>query len=129
MPSRKKPSTFPLADITPEQRVELDRVEREAFLRYEGPLDELEKALGMLRLGHHMGWKPLVVAHSKRTIAKYEEVLGIKLSEIFGPEGPSARRSVGYRIALQLKNFWKAVSGETAVPDRQLVTRDAPKGT
>lgn len=125
MSKRKSPSTIPMAQITVEQDEELRRIEREAFLNFEGQFDELEKALGILRLGHHVGWKPLVLIHSKRTIAKYEAILGIKLRDVFEPEGPSAQRSVGYSIAKKLSNFWKAVSGETPIEDRQEFTRAA----
>lgn len=119
MVRRTQPSKFPLAKLTEAQRADLDRLEQEAILHYQGGIDELEKALGLLRLGHHVGWKVLVVMHSKRTIAKYEEILGIKFSEYFGPTGPSSDRSMAFRIATKAKNFWKAVSGETPIPDRQ----------
>ena len=129
MPRRKQPSKIPLAEITLAQEDQLRRIERDAILNFEGQFDELEKALGILRLGHHVGWKPLVLIHSKKTIAKFEEILGIKLRETFPAEGPSADRSFGYRMAKQLANFWKAVSGETPIEDRQKFTRDTPEGT
>lgn len=119
MPRAKQPSKVPLKTLTDEERVDLDRVEREAILNFVGSMDELERALGMLRVGHHVGWKVLVLVHSKKTIAKYEEILGIKLREYFPAEGPSSQRSLAFKIASQLSNFWKAVSGETSIPDRQ----------
>lgn len=123
MSKHKTPSKIPMAQVTVEQEEELRRIEREAVLNFEGQFDELEKALGMLRLGHHVGWKPLVLIHSKRTVAKYEDILGIKLREVFPEEGPSADRSLAYKIARQLSNFWKAVSGETSIPDRHKFSR------
>ena len=84
-----------------------------------GNIDELEQALGMYVLGRHLGWKVLVLVHNKRTLRKYEEILGIKVREVFPEEGPAATRSVGYRFAKTLSNFWKAVSGEITVPDRR----------
>jgi hypothetical protein len=129
MPRKQKPSAIPVATLSEDQHAELNRIEREAFVNYEGPFDELEKALGILRLGHHVGWKPLLLIHSKRTIAKYEEILDIKLREIFPPEGPSATRSVGYKVAKKLANFWKAVSGDVSIEDRRHFAKDAPKGT
>lgn len=124
MTRRKKPTTFPPATLTDAQRAELERIERDAFLHYEGTFDELEKAIGILRLGHHVGWKPLVLIHSKKTILKYEEILGIKFREVFPAEGPSAQRSVAFKLASTLSNFWKAVSGETPIPDRQHFERN-----
>lgn len=123
----KTPSRVPMAALTDKQRADLERIEREAFLNYEGSFDDLEKAIGMLRLGHHVGWKPLLLIHSKRTIAKYEELLGIKFRDVFEPEGPSAQRSLAFKLAKNLSNFWKVVSGATPIPidDRQQFTRSS----
>lgn len=75
-------------------------------------LDEMESALGMYVLGFHVGWKVLYLVHSKRTIRKYEELLGIKVKEVFPEVGPDADRTVAYKIIEAASNFWKAVSGE-----------------
>ncbi|WP_137894985.1 hypothetical protein [Ramlibacter sp. 2FC] len=84
-----------------------------------GSIDELEQALGMYVIGRHVGWKVLVLVHNKRTIRKYEEILGISVREAFPEEAAASMRSVGYRFAKTLSNFWKAVSGEVSVPDRR----------
>src|SRR5258706_5262657 len=78
-----------------ELRSWLEQVERHAFLSFKGSMDDLERALGALRLAPHFGWKPLVLSHSKATVAKYERILGISFREEFEPEGPSASRSAG----------------------------------
>jgi hypothetical protein len=101
-----------LAELTPDQVQELYRIEREAFASFKGTFDELEAAIGMLRLGYHLGWKPLALIHNKRTLRKYEEILGISIRELFPEEGPSADRSQGYKITKRIGSFWKAVSGE-----------------
>lgn len=101
------------------RNAELDRIEREAIANFRGQLDELEAALGMLRMGDHIGWKVLMLLHNKRTIRKYESILGIKVREFFLDEGPSAERSIGYRWAKKLGNFWKAVSGEIKIEHRR----------
>lgn len=88
----------------------------------DGTVDELEQALGMYILGRHMGWKVLVLVHNKRTIRKYEEILGISIREEFEEVGPAADRSMGFRIAKTLSNFWKAVSGETPIENRRRLT-------
>lgn len=113
---------LPLADVQKnlhklapfsQGRIEqLHAIERQAIAEFTGQFDELEAALGMLHLGDHLGWKPLVLIHNKRTIRKYEEILGINIREFFDAEGPSAERSIGYSIAKKIGNFWKAVSGE-----------------
>jgi hypothetical protein len=112
---KKSFSKFPLKKLTADQRDRLDQIEREAIRGFRGQFDDLERALGALRLAPHLGWKPLVVIHSKSTIAKYEEILGIKFSDVSDPEGPSAPRSVGYGLVRSASNFWKAVTGEEPV--------------
>jgi hypothetical protein len=129
MPRRSSPSKQPLAELTEKQKADLERIEREAILHFEGDFDDLEKALGMLRVGHHLGWRPLVLMHSKRTVSKFEQILDIKFREYFDPEGPSVRRAVGYGFAKKLVNFWKAVSGDVSVPDRQKFAINPPKGS
>ncbi len=101
-----------LAPFSQERVEQLHTIERQAFASFTGQFDELEAALGMLHLGDHIGWKPLVLIHNKRTIRKYEEILGITIREFFPEEGPSSHRSIGYTIAKKIGNFWKAVSGE-----------------
>lgn len=116
-----------LAPLTLEQQVELARIEREAIANFFGSFDDLEGALGMLRLGHHLGWRVLVLIHNKRTIRKYEGILGIQIRKLFPPEGPSAKRSLGYTLALQIGNFWKAVSGAIPITNRREIAEQLPK--
>jgi len=111
-----------LAPRSMERAAELERVEREAIANFKGQLDELSGALGLLRLGDHFGWRVLFIIHSKRTIRKYENILGITAREFFEEEGPSADRSMGYTFAKKLSNFWKAVSGETKVENRREIS-------
>lgn len=101
-----------LAPYDEERYEELAKIEREAIARFAGNFDDLEAAIGVLRLGDHLGWKPLVIIHNKRTIRKFEDILGIKVREFFVDEGPSAQRSIGYSIATKINQFWKAVSGD-----------------
>lgn len=111
------------ATLTPEQKEQIEQIEKRAIVQFTGMLDELESALGMLRLGHHMGWKVLYMIHSKRTIRKYEEILAIKIRDIFPEEGPSAPRSIGLDIAKRFSNFWKVVSGEIALTKEEKENR------
>jgi hypothetical protein len=111
-PAQVTKNLHALAPYNRERVEQLHEIERQAFAKFTGIFDELEAALGMLHLGDHLGWKPLVLIHNKRTIRKYEEILGITIREFFPEEGPSAHRSIGYTIAKKIGNFWKAVSGE-----------------
>jgi hypothetical protein len=107
-----------------EEEAELIRIERDAIARFSGQFDDLEAALGMLRIGHHFGWRVLVLIHNKRTIRKYEEILGISVRDFFPAEGPSHERSIGYSIAKKIGNFWKAVSGAIKIEDRRTISAD-----
>lgn len=75
-------------------------------------IDELESALGMYMIGFHFGWKVLYLIHSKRTIKKYEGILGIKVSETFPEFGLDADRTNAYKLIQSVSSFWKMVSGD-----------------
>ena len=110
-----------LAKLTDEQREQLIAIQDNSLAGFVGQLDELESALGMLLMGHHFGWKVLYLIHSKRTIRKYEDILGIKIRDIFPEEGPSSYRSPALAIAKKATNFWKVVSGEEKIPDKRKI--------
>lgn len=111
MPKSKKPARIPPA-VSPEQALEIvSRLDLVAA-RFSGQIDELESAVGMFMLGRLFGWKVLVLIHNKRTIRKYEEILGINIREEFQEEGPFADKSLALEVAKKLGNFWKAVSGD-----------------
>jgi len=97
----------------------LEDIEKNAIANFAGQYDQLTTALGMLRLGDHVGWRVLYILHSKRTIRRYEEILDIKVREFFPEEGPSASRSIGYKVAKKLENFWKIVSGDVKIENRR----------
>lgn len=110
---QRKPLRTPVA--TPELAEQRYRL-MDQVVRRDRPsgvqIDELESALGMYMLGHFFGWKVLYLIHSKRTIRKYEDILGIKITEIFEDVGPDADRTNAHKILKAATNFWKAVSGE-----------------
>lgn len=114
-----KPKSEVLAILTDEQRNHLIEIEGNALAGFVGQLDELESALGMLLMGHHFGWRLLYLIHSKRTIRKYEDILGIKIRDVFPEEGPSSYRSPALAIAKKAANFWKVVSGEEKIPNKK----------
>jgi len=112
-----------LAKLSALQRRQLEEIEANAIADFEGVLDELESALGMLHLGHHFGWKVLYLIHSKRTIRKYERILGIKIRDVFDETGPSSHRLPSFNIVEKLSNFWKAIGGEISIKNRREVSR------
>lgn len=115
----EKPKEEKLAKLTEAQKQQLQEIEDNAIANFKGQLDELESALGMLRMGHHMGWKILYLIHSKRTVRKYEDILGIRIRDVFPEKGPSSYRSVGLSIAEKFSNFWKVVGGEIKIADKK----------
>ena len=118
MSKANKPSK-PIATTSDDRSLDLTRVAQIATHKFVGPIDELQKAIGLLMTGDLFGWKVLILVHNKRTIRKYEEILGIDIKEFFPEEGPYAYRSVGYTIATKVGNFWKAVSGDIPIDNRR----------
>ncbi|MDP3512336.1 MAG: hypothetical protein Q8S20_06275 [Sulfuritalea sp.] len=119
-PPRKKPNIPPLTD---DEAQRLVKIVEERTTEYVGNFDELEKAIGMLMIGRLVGWKVLALIHNRRTILKYEQILGIKIKDEFDPEGPLTHKSVAYDLVKKLDNFWKAVSGEASVENRRALVR------
>lgn len=111
-----------LVVLTQDQSDKLNEVERDAIARFSGSISVLTSALGYLRIGHQVGWRVLVLTHNKRTIRKYEEILGIKTKEFFPENAPGAERSIGLKMADTLGNFWKAVSGDVKIDDRREIS-------
>jgi len=111
-----------LVTLTAEQTEQLNEIEREAVARFSGSISVLTSALGFLRIGHQVGWRVLVLTHNKRTIRKYEDILGIKTKEFFPETSPGAKRSIGLKMADALGNFWKAVSGDVKIDDRREIS-------
>lgn len=100
---------------------ELMRLFDNAVGNFKGDIGELQSAIGMMVTGRLFGWRVLVLAHNKRTIRKYEEILGVDIREELPEEGPLVQKSVGYAAALKLGNFWKAVSGTLRVENRKTI--------
>ena len=63
-------------------------------------------------IGFHFGWKVLYLIHTKRTIRKYEAILGCQVKDVFPEIGPDADRTNAYKVIMAASNFWKAVSGK-----------------
>lgn len=111
MPKAKKPPRE-VPKVDPKEAHELVTHMDNVIKDFTGQFDELEAALGMYMTGRLVGWKVLVLIHNKRTIRKYEEILGINVREAFPEEGPLADKSIAWKLVKKLGNFWKAVSGE-----------------
>ena len=81
--------------------------------QFDGNLDELESAVGMIMLGRHYGWRVMLLIHSPNTIRKYLKILGIKnLRDVLPEVGVLAHRSTAWRLVDGTKDFWKVVRGQ-----------------
>lgn len=117
--ARIKKNLANLKPLSVEKLKLLQEIELNALAKFHGQFDELESAYGFLRLGFQIGWKPLAIIHSKKTFKKYEQMLGINAKELFPEITPASDRSIGFRVAKGLSNFWKAVSGDIKVENRR----------
>ena len=111
----------PIPQLSAEEEHQYIEIINKAVENFHGLADELENAIGMLMIGRIYGWKVLVIIHNKRTIRKYEKILDINIREMFPPEGPLAYKSIGYKIARTVSNFWKAVSGDIKIENRRML--------
>lgn len=84
----------------------------EAFHNYKGNALELERAIGTAMVGRHIGWKPLFLMQDRKTIAKYEKILGINFRDSLPEAGKWAHRTLVWKAMEKITNFWKAVRGE-----------------
>lgn len=98
-----------MTQLSPDERTVLVNKITEGF---RGDLHELESAIGALYVGQRMGWKVLFLIHEKRTLKKYEKILGLEFREVLPDVGDLAHKSVAWNAAQKLGNFWKAVKGE-----------------
>lgn len=88
------------------------------IVNFKGQFDELENAIGMYMVGRLVGWKVIVLLHNKRTISKYEKILGgINIREEFEPTTEFSNKSLGFEIVTKLGNFWKGVNGQYDDPE------------
>lgn len=84
-----------------------------AVEQFDGNLDELESAIGMLMLGRHYGWRVILLIHSPSTVRKYLKILDLKnLRDVLPEVGALAHRSTAWRLVDGTQNFWKAVRGQ-----------------
>jgi len=125
--SRLERNLAALAALSDEEKAAAFDKAGAAVAKFSGSLEELEKAIGMLMIGYHFGWKVLLLVHSKRTIRKYEKILDIDIKTFFPAEGESARRSMGLDLAKQIGNFWQVVSGDIKIDNRRDIEDVVPE--
>ena len=83
-----------------------------AIKEFQGQLPALESAIGAYIVGQKIGWKPLLLIHDKKTITKYEKILGIHFRDELPEVGELANKSIAWNAVQKVSNYWKAVKGE-----------------
>lgn len=69
-------------------------------------------AVWMLHMGHVFGWRRMLSAwHSVSTMKKYDRMLDIDSKDRFQEVAEHLARSLGFRVASTLSNFWRLVRG------------------
>jgi len=79
---------------------------------FSGNINELEQAIGVWIVGRQFGWKVMLLVHDRKTLAKYEKILGIDFRKELKEVGPYAHKSLAWKAFEKVTNFWKAVRGE-----------------
>lgn len=100
---------------------ELLRIVDTAIQGYKGDSTILGSAIGALHIGLKIGWRPLRLIHSHRTFVRYEQILGLDFHQVLPEVGPLADKSLAWRVAKQVENFWDVVRGAVPGRSKQLV--------
>ena len=79
---------------------------------YKGDVTVLEHAIGCFVVGRKVGWKCLLVMHDRKSIKRYEDILGLPFKDHLPEVGDLAHRSKAWKIVQGVSSFWKAVKGE-----------------
>lgn len=117
MPRTKKPDRAAPRLTDDETQALITRLDS-LIVNFEGDFHELESAIGMYMVGRIVGWKVLLLLHNKRTIKKYETILGgINIRDEFEPTTDFSNKSIAFKIITNLGNYWKGVNGEYSDPE------------
>ena len=84
-----------------------------AIKNFRGDSRKLSNAIGYLFIGRKVGWRPALLMYDRKSIREYEKILGVSSKDVMPELGPLENKSLAWRVAKKLSNFWKAVKGET----------------
>jgi hypothetical protein len=115
-----------------EERGDLDGVDLvlkldQVVVDYAGNVEVLERAIGMLFVARHLGWKPLFLMHDPRTVRRAEKILGVNFRESYPEEGYAARKSIAWKLLNKAHSFWRTLRGDfpyTRSPELELVSAE-----
>jgi hypothetical protein len=100
---------------------ELDDYIKNLMETYKGDLTLLADAVGALNLGRVYGWRVLRVVYSPMTYRKYQKALGVEFNNVVPELTALSERSVGYKIASKIKDYWAAVRREYGIDAKDRV--------
>src|SRR5688572_5444136 len=87
----------------------------QAAKHYTGHAPTLESAFGAVMIGRLYGWRVLKMIHNPSTYRKYEEILGLKFTDICPERTELSRKSPGLTAADKNNSFWAVVRGTIQV--------------
>lgn len=93
---------------------------------FNGDLDELESAIGMLVFGRHYGWRVMLLIHSPNTIRNLLKILGIKACATYCPKWACSPTLNAWRLVDGTQNFWKVVRGQISGVRSARVNKGTP---
>lgn len=100
---------------------QLHRVIDSAAKRYHGDATVLESAIGALHLGLMIGWRPLRLIHTHHTFSRYQKILGVDFHDVLPEVGPIADKSLAWRVAKTVENFWDLARGTLPGRSKELL--------
>lgn len=89
---------------------ELQKIADAAVDDFVGNLDDLAEALGVLFLGHRMGYMPVRLIWSRRRLNRFEEILGKPLEQLFVFRTEEAKRCRGVQWADAFDSWWEVLA-------------------
>lgn len=92
---------------------------------YRGYAPTASDAVGALVLGQVYGWRGIMMLHSRSTVRKFEQVLGLSLRDCMPDRTQFSERILGVRIADEMGKFWAVVKGEVPVAGGKAYIDDA----
>jgi hypothetical protein len=84
----------------------------ERIRAYKGDITDLERGIGCFYVGREFGWKVMLLVHDRKSVTKYERLLGLDFRQELPEVGKYAHKSMAWRLAQKVSSFWKAVKGE-----------------
>lgn len=87
----------------------LKRIE-DVVTSYQGPADELSDSIGMLVLGHFVGWRVVRLVLPRRTWPIATRLFG-DLKELLPERGRYAHKSLGLALVDRIGGYWDFIRG------------------